>query len=149
MFKESIMRYGIIAIVLTLLTSPAQAHEHRRHHHIFHISAFARGLGFGLKHMLDSMQPHPPGCPHRQFCGCGTSVRVFGHPVRNLYLAANWFRFPRTYPHTGAVAVRQHHVFYIERYDGDGLALAYDPNSGGHMTRLHEVRLIGYTIVQP
>ena len=106
-------------------------------------------LGKGLIHMLESAQPHPSGCPSRAFCGCGTSVRVFGHPVRDLYLAANWFRFPRTYAHAGAVAVRQHHVFYIEEAYGDGTVLAYDPNSGGHMTRVHRVSLAGYSIRQP
>ena len=25
--------------------------------------------------------PHPAGCPSRQYCGCGASVEVFGHPV--------------------------------------------------------------------
>src|SRR6202167_1963757 len=71
---------------------------------------------------------HPSGCPQTAFCGCGVSVRVFGHPVRDLWLASNWYRFPRTYAHARAVAVSRHHVFYIEQAYGDGTALAYDPN---------------------
>ena len=142
---EAALRKTLLGIIIALfLVSPASAREKYLHRHQLII-----GLGHGLIHMLDSMQPHPAGCPSRAFCGCGTSVRVFGHPVRNLYLAANWFRFPRTYAHAGAVAVRSHHVFYIEEAYGDGTVLAYDPNSGGHATRLHRVSLSGYAIVQP
>src|SRR5262245_13468351 len=54
---------------------------------------------------------HPQGCPRRLFCGCGAAVRIFGAPIRSLWLAANWFRFPRTAPAAGMVAVRRHHVF--------------------------------------
>ena len=156
------MRCGIIAFLVTTLIGTcgaAQAHGryHHKHHyahrhhyvHVVHVSNMARGLGYGLKHMLESMEPHPAGCPATAFCGCGVSVRVFGHSVRDLWLAANWFRFPRTSPHAGAVAVRQHHVFYIEQAYGDGTVLAYDPNSGGHQTRVHRISLAGYTIVEP
>ena len=92
---------------------------------------------------------HPSGCPWRAFCGCGVSVRVFGHPVRNLYLASNWFRFPRANPGPGMVAVRNHHVMLIERLDANGNAVVYDPNSGGHQTRIHTRSLRGYHVVNP
>ena len=134
-------RVLIAAAIFAVLAGPAQAHRHQH--------PMVQGLGHGLVHMLESMQPHPSGCPYRAFCGCGVSERVYGHPVRNLYLAANWFRFPRTSAHAGAVAVRNHHVFYIEEAYGDGTVLAYDPNSGGHATRLHRVSLAGYAIVEP
>ena len=144
------MRKLILIVALLFAASPAYAHHHgRQHHRHHHVHPMVTALGKGLIHMLESAQPHPSGCPSRAFCGCGTSVRVFGHPVRDLYLAANWFRFPRTYAHAGAVAVRQHHVFYIEEAYGDGTVLAYDPNSGGHMTRVHRVSLAGYSIRQP
>ena len=150
------MQRGIVVLVLSfLMLSPALAHGHHRHHvhhhyaHAIRVANMAHGLGYGLKHMLDSMEPHPTGCPHIAFCGCGVSVRVFGHSIRSLWLAANWFKFPRTTPHAGAVAVRAHHVFYIEENYGDGTVLAYDPNSGGHLTRRHRVSLAGYTIVEP
>ena len=106
-------------------------------------------LGGGLVHMLESMEPHPAGCPSRAFCGCGVSVRVFGHSVRNLWLAANWYRFPRAGVAPGNVVVRPHHVMYIERIDSDGTPICYDPNSGGHRTRIHACRLAGATIVRP
>ena len=92
---------------------------------------------------------HPAGCPRRLFCGCGVSVKVFGKPVRNRFLAANWFRFPRARPAPGMVAVRRHHVMYIMAVDQNGNALVYDPNSGGHKTRIHTRSLTGYTVVNP
>jgi hypothetical protein len=145
------MRRGIVVLILWILFVSSAFANARHHHHRYHhqLNPIVRGLGSGLAHMLDSMEPHPTGCPYRAFCGCGTSVRVFGHPVRDLFLASNWFRFPRTSPHAGAVAVRNHHVFYIEDAYGDGTVLAYDPNSGGHQTRLHRVSLAGYVIVEP
>ena len=141
------MKRIVIALcVIAAIASPAIA---RAHHHGHYVHPMVRGLGIGLAHMMETMQPHPAGCPWRAFCGCGVSVRVYGHPVRDLWLASNWYRFPRTYAHAGAVAVSRHHVFYIEQAYGDGTVLAYDPNSGGHQTRLHRVSLGGYAIVDP
>lgn len=92
---------------------------------------------------------HPPGCPRRAFCGCGAAVRLFGSPVRSLWLAAAWFKFPRTAPAPGTVAVRRHHVFVLESHLGGSTWLAYDANSGGHRTRLHARSIAGYVIVNP
>jgi len=92
---------------------------------------------------------HPAGCPARAFCGCGAAMRVFGRPVRNLWLAANWFHFPRSMPAPGMVAVRRHHVFVIETHIHGNLWLTYDANSGGHATRIHARSIEGYTIVNP
>ena len=92
---------------------------------------------------------HPAGCPSRLFCGCGVSVRVFGHPVRDLFLASNWRRFPSAMAASGMVAWRDGHVFFIEQTYGDGTVLAYDPNSGHHLTRLHRVSLRGFNVVNP
>jgi hypothetical protein len=90
----------------------------------------------------------PAGCP-RSFCGCGASIRVFGHIVPGLNLAANWLRFPRTAPAPGMVAARRGHVFVLEQHvDGDTW-MAYDANSGGHATRLHARSLRGYAVVNP
>jgi hypothetical protein len=96
-----------------------------------------------------SILNHPAGCPGRAFCGCGASVRIFGKPVRSLYLAANWFRFPKANPAPGMAAVRRHHVFVMERHISGNIWLAYDANSGGHRTRLHARSLAGYTVVNP
>lgn len=93
--------------------------------------------------------PHPPGCPRRAFCGCGAAVEVFGRPVRSLWLAANWLRYPRTSPAPGMVAARRGHVFVIKQVLGGGNVLAYDANSGGRRTRLHVRSLAGFVVVNP
>src|SRR6185312_7476981 len=96
-----------------------------------------------------SIVAHPKGCPSRAFCGCGAAVRVLGTPIRSLWLAANWFKFPRTSPAPGMVAVRRHHVFVLEADLGNGQWQVYDANSGGHATRIHARSIAGYTIVNP
>lgn len=116
----------------------------------------ARQLGFGSAQQRyrpaaygGQVVAHPAGCPSRAFCGCGASVRVFGHSVRDLWLASNWFRFPRAAPGAGMVAVRRHHVFVLEADLGGGVWQVYDANSGGHATRIHARSIAGYTIVNP
>lgn len=93
---------------------------------------------------------HPEGCPRSLFCGCGVSVRVFGHPVRDLWLVQNWYRFPRAEAAAGNVAILgSRHVAYILQAYGDGTATLYDPNSGGGLTRVHRVSLRGWAVVDP
>ena len=90
----------------------------------------------------------PAGCPHA-FCGCGTSLHIFGRIIPELNLAANWRRFPSAPCAPGMAAWRWGHVFAIESCNGDGTAVAYDPNSGYGRTRIHTVSLRGYHIVNP
>ncbi|WP_424630052.1 hypothetical protein [Bradyrhizobium sp. SYSU BS000235] len=92
---------------------------------------------------------HPSGCPTRAFCGCGAAVRVFGRPVRDLWLARNWYRFPRSVPAPGMVAVRRHHVFVLEHHISGSTWMAYDANSGGRRTRIHARSIAGFAIVNP
>jgi hypothetical protein len=92
---------------------------------------------------------HPSGCPSRAFCGCGAAVRVFGAPVRSLWLASNWLRFPRAAPAPGMVAARRGHVFVLEQHLGGNTWLAYDANSGRRQTRIHPRSIAGYVIVNP
>lgn len=92
---------------------------------------------------------HPSGCPARAFCGCGAAVRVFGSPVRSLWLASNWLRFPRTSPAPGMVAARRGHVFVLEADLGGGVWQVFDANSGGGLTRVHARSIAGYVIVNP
>jgi hypothetical protein len=92
---------------------------------------------------------HPSGCPASAYCGCGASVQVFGHPVRELWLASNWFRFPPTSPGPGMAAVRAHHVMVIMEMRGNGHAVVYDANSGSGATHIHETSLAGYSIRNP
>lgn len=96
--------------------------------------------------------PHPAGCPSRAFCGCGAAVEVFGKPIRSLWLAANWLRFPRVpkgMEAPGHAAARRGHVFVIKQVLGGGKVLAYDANSGGRRTRLHVRSLAGFAVVDP
>ncbi len=131
---------AVSAFVLALAT-PAQARRHHHHH--------SRAIQTDYIHTLERVVSHPWGCPRVAFCGCGASVDVFGHPVRALYLASAWFKFPRTSAAPGMVAVRSHHVFVIREVNGDGTVVAYDPNSGGHLTRVHTISLAGYSVRDP
>ena len=95
------------------------------------------------------IQPHPFPCPRVAFCGCGASVKVFGKPVRELYLARNWYRFPRSQPAPGTVAVRRHHVFVLLSPVSGSTWLVFDANSGGRKTRVHHRSIAGWAIVNP
>ena len=95
------------------------------------------------------IQPHPAGCPRRAFCGCGASVKVFGESRRDLWLARAWYRFPRTSPASGMVAVRRHHVFVLLSPVSGSTWLVYDANSGRRQTRVHHRSIAGWTIVNP
>ena len=95
------------------------------------------------------IQPHPFPCPRVAFCGCGASVKVFGKPVRDLYLARNWYRFPRTSPASGMVAVRRHHVFVLQHHVSGDVWMVYDANSGRRQTRVHHRSIAGWAIVNP
>lgn len=92
---------------------------------------------------------HPQGCPRRAFCGCGAALKVYGRHVRSLWLARAWFQFPRTSPAPGMVAVRRNHVFVIKEVRAGNIVLAYDANSGGRKTRIHERSLRGFVVVNP
>lgn len=92
---------------------------------------------------------HPAGCPHTEFCGCGVSVFLYGHPVRSLFEAQAFRRFPHAAPGYKMVAWKAHHAFVILAVHGHGRVLAYDPNSGHHKTRIHERSLRGFHVVNP
>jgi hypothetical protein len=113
------------------------------------VTAFFTAAFLALTPHGEGIVPHPSGCPTVQFCGCGVSVKVFGHPVRDLYLASAWRRFPRAAAGPGMVAVWRGHVAYIVSVEGGGQAVLYDPNSGQHLTRVHRGSLAGATIVNP
>lgn len=112
------------------------------------IAGPARAVSAGLE-VAAQMLPHPSGCPRRAFCGCGAAIRIFGSPRRDLWLAANWLRFPRAVPAPGRVAARRGHVFVLERHIGGDLWLVTDHNSGGHKSRLHVRSIRGFAIVNP
>ncbi len=96
-----------------------------------------------------SLIPHPSGCPRTSFCACGAAVRVFGSAIRDLWPASAWYRFPRTSPAPGTVAVRSHHVFVLESHISGSDWEISDYNSGGHLSRRWVRSISGYTIVDP
>lgn len=102
-----------------------------------------------IQDAVSQVLPHPAGCPRRLFCGCGAAVKVFGAPIRSLWRAAEWFRFPRAEPAPGMVAVRRGHVFVIEQVIGPRTVIAYDANSGRRLTRRHVRSLAGYSVRDP
>jgi hypothetical protein len=164
-----LLRIVLIFSAIFLLTPNAEArHYHRhhhavRHHHIAHrhhiiaenqqtfqpFGFFGTVTNTIKTAVRAQFLPHPSGCPHTQFCGCGASIEVYGHPVRSLYLAANWYKFPRTSPAPGMAAVRPHHVFVLKEHVSGDTWIVFDANSGGHLTRLHARSISGYTIVNP
>lgn len=93
--------------------------------------------------------PHPFGCPRRAFCGCGASVEIFGRPVRDLFLARNWFRFPRAAPGHNMAAVRRGHVFILKSHVQGDVWQVVDHNSGGRRSRVHHRSIRGLAIVNP
>jgi hypothetical protein len=138
------MRFLVAALFVVSSLVSAQAANHHRYQLHRRIVIHDHSLDAG--HFV----AHPAGCPASLFCGCGVSVRVFGHPVRSLWSAAAWYRFPRATAAPGTVAIfGRHHVAYIEAVYGDGTALLYDPNSGGRATRVHRRSLSGLQIVRP
>jgi len=140
------MRILVAALFVVGSLVSAQAAHYRHHHYQYHHRILVRSHSMDAGHIV----AHPAGCPVSLFCGCGVSVRVFGHPVRSLWSAAAWYRFPRVAAAPGTVAIfGRYHVAYIEAVYGDGTALLYDPNSGGRATRVHRRSLSGLHVVRP
>lgn len=146
------MRSPLAALLLCVLSwTNAHAEPGDKYEGLLQATSLpaARPSRSGIAEHAVQILPHPPGCPARAFCGCGAAVEVFGRPIRDLWLARNWFRFPPATPAPGMVAVRRHHVFVIRQVLGPGLVLAYDANSGGRKTRLHPRSLSGYSVRDP
>lgn len=130
------LRYIAVGVGLLLMASPAEA---RRYHHQRY-TAYDSGAVVGGR---------PAGCPSA-FCGCGASLYLFGRIIPELNLAANWLRkFPRAAPAPRMAAARSGHVMVLVEHKHDNVWLVHDSNSGGHLTRLHERSIAGYTIVNP
>ncbi len=127
-----------IALLVCLISTSAEARHYRHYRH--HPEAY---------HSFGTFLPHPAGCPSRAFGGCGAATEVFGSPRRDLWLAANWLRFPRTAPAPGMVAARRGHVFVLRNEVSPGVWMVADHNSGGHRSRLHVRSLAGYAVVNP
>lgn len=90
----------------------------------------------------------PSGCPHA-YCGCGLA-RYLGLTDRALNLAWEWARrFPHTFAHAGAVAVRHHHVMLLEAHVEGSRWLVRDFNGGRHLSWLHVRSVNGFIFVSP
>lgn len=127
-----------------------------RAYHPSHQSNGRKKMSPGLSRVLAEgagrIVSHPAGCPRRAFCGCGAAVRIFGKPIRSLWLAAEWLRrFPRAQAARGMAAVRRdgHHIVVLEEHISGALWRVYDANSGRHRTRVHLRSIAGWTIVDP
>lgn len=98
---------------------------------------------------------HPTGCPRTLFCGCGLSVHFFQKAVRagGLAVAAEWGRrFQRAALAAGTAVVTRggSHVYGVLAVLGPRIVLAWDANSGSHLTRIHQRRIrVGDVIVNP
>ena len=134
----------LFAVFAFFISAPANAKHYRHYHHYYH--HHYRQVSYYPQQ--NYYLPHPHNCPARAFCGCGAAAHL-GIADRSLWLAASWYKFPRSHPAPNTVAVRRHHVFVLKEDRGGGLWLVADYNSGGHLSRLHVRSLSGYTIVQP
>lgn len=129
--------------------------SHVDYRHVIRTKPAVKTVPIPAPRIATEIVAHPDNCPRRLFCGCGAAERlkkVWGIIVekpRELWLAANWYRYPRAQAAPGMIAVRRHHVYVIEADLGGGKVLAYDANSGGGKTRIHIRSLAGYAVVNP
>lgn len=130
-----------IVALLAYSTVAEARHGHRQNvRHAKVIDANGNGTSYSAGH-------RPAGCPHA-WCGCGTSLHVFGKIIPSLNLASNWGRFPSAAPGPGMVAYRSGHVKVITG-GGPGGYTCYDPNSGGGVAHSGPCSIAGYRIVNP
>jgi hypothetical protein len=97
----------------------------------------------------ETLIPHPQGCPRIAFCGCGAAVEIFGQPIRSLWLARAWFKFPKAQPARNTVGVKNHHVVVLKEHVRGKVWIVADYNSGGHKSRLRQRSIAGFVIVDP
>jgi hypothetical protein len=78
-------------------------------------------------------------------CGCYASEQIFGHSVRNLWLANAWLRFPRTTPAPGTAAIWPgRHVAQVVAVNSDKTVVVNDSWNAHHV-----VRMAGLVFVKP
>jgi hypothetical protein len=143
------IRSGIACILLLCFFEPAAAFHHKSHRH--HVAHHQRVDGYETATVDDGrvIGARPDGCPHA-YCGCGLR-KYLGLSDQRLNLASNWGRFfARTpAPRPGLVAVRNHHVMYLESQAANGEWVVRDFNSGGGLSRIHTRDVRGYVFVDP
>lgn len=140
------MRYGIIALLCLLFTSPAFAKHHHRHHyhhhHVVKVHSFEQGLGHGLAHMLDSARPRD--CYGIPWCGCWLRHHL-GIGDKDYNRAVEWRHYGHpSAPHVGAIVVWSHHVGIITGGSpGDWIVTS---GNDGHAVRSRRRSLAGAMI---
>lgn len=78
----------------------------------------------------------------RLWCGCGSADEVGLDNSDGFWnLAANWFTLPRSEPGYNKAVVRRGHVAILKSHVTGTIWMAFDPNSGGQLARLHEIDL--------
>ena len=129
------MRVVIAAISVVLALCSNASAAHRFHHYRHHGGGYSVNLDSSCRSAARMGGP----------CGCWAAEHFFGSPVRNLWLAANWLRFPRTQAAAGTAAVwpNRHHVAPVIAVNGNGTVTVHD--SWGD----HAVRMAGLTFVNP
>lgn len=154
-------KFLLVACGLLLIASSAEARPHHRHyrHHHYRVQPVQTDWNWNQPFQQPQIRTtevrgqgvvggRPPGCP-RAFCGCGASIELFGRIIPSLNLAANWLRFPPASPGYNMVGARRGHVFVLKQHVAGDIWLVKDYNSGGHLTRLHERSIRGYSIRNP
>lgn len=82
------------------------------------------------------------------WCGCATALEVGLDNSDGFWnLARNYFSLPRAEPGHNKVVVRSGHVAVLKSHVKGSIWLAYDPNSGGGLARLHEIDIRRYRAV--
>ncbi len=142
-------RHVKVSIAKPMVSYPVKRHKVKHRRPIKRLVIAHRRSPRGYYGATEAYLAHPAGCPRTAFCACGAAVEIFGSPVRSLWPANAWYKFPRSSPRPYTVAVSHHHVFVLRSYVGGDRWLTADFNSGGHLSRLHERSISGWTIVDP
>ena len=177
MNRTGVMGMLITLLLITFVSSTANAYHSRRgHHHNQQISYrgsdacmltndgrsvcnasyrtsaprtldAAGNRTFAMAETGSVIGSRPADCPNR-YCGCGLR-KYLGLGDARLNLASNWARLlPREAgPRPGLAAVRNGHVMYIEAAAGNGQWLIRDYNSGGGLSRIHVRSLAGAHVI--
>jgi hypothetical protein len=127
------MRVLLAALILCLLTIPADAHP-RHHHH--QLNPMVEGLGIGLIYMLRSIEPRP-----RAWCGWEMRRLVGADPGPTFNLARNWAHWgnPAPGPQIGVVVVWRHHVGRIVGQENGQWII--ESGNDGHQVRTRPLSL--------
>ena len=132
---------GIVLVGAALFSSGGVASAAYRHHHYRSYHHTGRAVSYSGSLDASCRSAARMGGP----CGCWAAEHFFGNPVRALWLAANWLRFPRTQAAAGTAAVwpNAHHVAPVVAVNGDGTVTVADSWA------THAVRMAGLRFVNP